>query len=55
MCGAPVSFLSSIPFIMDGGGAVLTTSTKGSFPNIPFNFQLLTWTLESPLAPALIG
>lgn len=50
MCGSPVSFLSAIPFIMDGAGAVLTTGTKGSFPNIPFAFQLLTWTAESPLA-----
>lgn len=52
MCGTggPITYFSSIPFIIDGGGAVLATGIKGSFPNIPFRFDILEWTLESPLA-----
>ena len=40
----PTEF-SSIPFIIDGGGAVITTGEKGHLPEMPFAGEILSATL----------
>jgi hypothetical protein len=51
MCGGgPINFAFAIPLIVGGGGVVPATGIVGSFPNIPFKFTVLGWTIEGQIA-----